>query len=398
MFRFSFIGVCALVACAYLCTPVRADDAAIPADQATSLANQLQTAINTGNAAAGDALFDRDALVDRATAGIDAPADFASQFRTGVKQGPSVLSSIIKSIGNGAGYHFLRLRQTKTETHALCRLMGADWTPNYNEWVYGKDASGQWKFVDCYTANTGETLSNSLRRVYLSRAMDLNPRLADTLTGEEKSYVTGFARVKIFLEDYRSHKYGEALDSYDYLPAAVQQSKWIMLIRYSASRAVKDAQPQAYTDAVTDFHKSFPDDPCLDLIQIGPEVKDKQYDDALHSLDRLDAYTGGDPYLLYMRGDIFLIEGGAANLALAKQWFQKSSDAEPMLIQPFWGLLTVSTKTQNYDDTSALLTEFAHRFHQPVGDLTKSPDYAGYVKSPQYAAWKASSNSTTRPN
>jgi hypothetical protein len=85
-----------------------------------------------------------------------------------------------------------------------------------------------------------------------------------------------------------------------------------------------------------------------------------------------------------------MMEGGAKALAAAKVSYQRSIDTEPTLAKPYWGLVTLSLKTRDFDQTAAMLDQIEQKLHLKIGDLEAIPLYAGFVKSDAYSKWKES--------
>jgi tetratricopeptide (TPR) repeat protein len=368
---------------------VLADDDALPVDQVAALGRQLETTFNAGDGATATGLLDVDALLDRTMQGITAPAQFQNAFRDGFERGATIMSSLVKATTNGGGYRFLRVRKVQGETRALCRLLSKEGGLNYHDWIVGKDAQGQMKFVDFYVATSGETMSQTLRRLYLSAAIRANLGMLNQLNERDKEYVASVTKIAQLFRDVQASRYNDAMSVYKTMTPAVQESKPVMVMRVTVTEKLRKQAPEDYAKAITDFERLFPGDPSLDLLCLNEFIDEKKFAEAHQSLDRLERFTGGDPYLQYMRGNLFMIEGGAENFAAAKKMFQDSIDAEPTLHRPYWGLVTLSLKTRDFDQTAAMLEEIHRKLHVRIANLTVIPLYAEFVKSDAYSKWKA---------
>ena len=144
----SGLFLAALFACA---SGVLAEDNSAAMEQATGLAKTLEAALNSKDVAKGDATFDVDVLLDRVMVGVTTSPEFSSGFRTGAKK-DSLLGRMIQAGASTTTYHFLRVRQVNGDVRALFRMTKGNGGVNYSEWVLGKDAQGQPKFVDLYAA------------------------------------------------------------------------------------------------------------------------------------------------------------------------------------------------------------------------------------------------------
>jgi hypothetical protein len=351
---------------------------------AKHLATTLETAFNTHDIAAGDSTFDLDAFLDRVTKDVTAPKGFAETFRTRVKN-KSLVGSIMSATSNEASFKFLRVHKVNGESWAICRLYQKGRGVNYLEWILGADAQGNPKFIDYYSLLTGERRSETMRRSFVAVVTEAN-------LGATRDIAAGDKSVADFGHDYQTGKYAAVLDDYKALPVAFQQSKAILAMRVVAAEHLQDLQPEAYTDALTDFQNLYPKDPSLDLLSLGGLIHEKKYDEAQQAVSRLEAFTGGDAYLQSLHGDYAMQAGGDDNFAAARKYFEAAIAAEPTLKQPYYGLVTLSLKTKDFDQTAEMLDEIRAKFNVHFKDLTTVPAYAEFVKSPAYEKWKAEQN------
>lgn len=367
---------------------VRADGAAPDAGQVRALARQLESAVKQGNGDAAASLFDVDAATDRAIAGVAAPPGVAQGFRQGLKSNAPLIKQIAQNV-RGGGYRFLRARQVGGETRVLFRMVQAQGGLNYHDWVVGTDAAGQLKFVDLYTAASGELMSQTLRRAFVMAAAHANPTLIERLTGRDRDFVNNIKTMQQITGALRAKRYQDALNAYGELPKSLQDDKNCMLLRLAAAQHLKAERPNEYEATMNDFARLFPGDPCLDLVCLDGLIEQKKFDQARQSLDRLKTFTGGDPYLGVMRGNLYLMEGGSANFAAARNEFETAKSVDPGIAQAYWGLVELDLKTKDFDRAAAELTEIQHALHMPIGPLEGKPAFAEFVKSDAYRKWKA---------
>ena len=361
---------------------------AAQADPAKDLARQLEAAVTAGDSAKTASLLDMDRLIDRTTSGVAAPEDFRTGFRDGMKKAQSPAGAIAKA-AQGGTYKVLRVRQVNSERRVLCRMVLENGGLNYHDWVVGKDAQGKPTFVDIYVGITGELMSQTMRRLYVAASVQANPTWIERLTGSDKSYAANIDKIDQFNRDMQGGNSDAALADYKALPQDMRQNKYFLIMRLVAASRVQEQSPQGYQAAAADLQKLFPGDPSLDLVCLDGLVTDHKYAEARKGVDRLEKFTGGDAYLQFLRGNLYLMEGGDANFAAAKKSFRQSIATEPTLQQPYWGLVTLSLKTRNFDETAATLNEIERKLPLKIGDLQNVPDYAEFVKSPAYQKWKA---------
>jgi hypothetical protein len=374
--------------CAWGSHAAMADIDPATAQQAKALGEQLASVFESGNAQAGESAIDKDAFLDRVTNGITVSQQFSDGFRTGFKQSP-FMEGMLKTAGAGASYHLLRVREVNGETRVLFRLLPANGGMNYNDWILGRNATGELKFVDVYVVATGELMSQTVRRIYLGAVVQQNLGMFDKLKGTDKDYIANLSKATELTTDIQSAKFNEVLEVYKTLPASLQQDKLFMVLRLTACDQLQAQNPQDYAAAVADYQKLFPGDPSLDLMCLDAFINAGNYDEAHKSIDRLEVFTGGDAYLEVLHGNVYFQAAGDDNIAAAKKAFQKAVDMEPTLAAPYWGLVTISLKTGDYDQTAALLNEIEQKLNLKIGNLQTIAPYADFVKSDAYKKWKA---------
>lgn len=380
------VGFVAAAVCISLSRLAQAD--AISQSQVSAMARQLETAIREGKVDAAVALYDQDAMVDRALAGVGGPAALEQGFRAGLKR-TSPIGRALGEIAKTGSYHLLRVRQVNGECRALFRLITQQNGLNYHDWVAGMNSQGQLKFVDQYIGATGELMSQTLRRAYVMAAAHASPTLLQRLAGSDKDFFNNIRTMAQMGADVRMKNYKAALDVYATLPKSMQEDKTIMTMRLLAAQRVRKQDPSQYMSAMADFARLFPGDPCLDLVGLDFLIEERNFQDARDSLKRLGTFTGGDPYLGVLRGNIDLLEGGPANVAAARNEYETATIVEPMLAQAYWALVTLDLKSNDYDKAAAELTQIQQRLHIKIGPLEGKPIYAGFVQSDAYRKWKA---------
>jgi len=356
--------------------------------QVVALARQLEAAVKKGDTASAQDTLDVDGLLDRVMAGVSAPADYADGFRRGAHRDLSLMTTIIQA-AKGGTYRFLRVRQINGQTRVLFRLLTARGGVNYHDWIVGTDAQGRVRFQDAYVALTGEDMSQSIRRVYIIGAVQSHPTLLDRLTGADKQYAANLSTVSQIGRDLQAGNYSATLSSYQSLPQDLRENKSMMVVRLTAASKLRGQRPQDYRAAMSDFRRLFPHDACLDLVCLDQLFEAGEYADARRSIDRIEAFTGPDAHLDTIRGKMYRLQGGSANLAAAQKEYDKAIALEPTLHEPYWGLVYISLQAKDFDRTVELLNRIQRELHVRIADLEKLPTYAEFVKSDAYRQWKA---------
>jgi hypothetical protein len=379
----------AMIVVLALSSAVRAGDEPEQGDDASSLARRLTDAVKSHDVAAARQLLDADALFERACAGVTAPADFRAGFRRGfvASAGNDIMGPIIKAAGSGS-YRLLRIHQVNGETRVLFRLL-TDGGLNYHDWIVGNDRQGRLKFQDLYIGITGELMTQPMHRTYVQAALAAHPGLMDRLRGKDKEVAGNLAKMQEMTRYSDKGQFEELLDDYKTLPKSMKEDKTCLVLRLMAAEKLMEKVPDEYGAAMADYKRLFPDDPSVDLVCLDALIEAKKFDEARKSLDRLDAFTGGDSYLLVLRGITYKTEGGEDNDRLTRQFYKKAIDQEPTLDAAYWAMVTLCLDAKQYDETAALLTRIRRELHVKIGDLTKLPPYAGFVESDAYKKWIA---------
>jgi tetratricopeptide (TPR) repeat protein len=276
-------------------------------------------------------------------------------------------------------------------------MLGADSGLNYHDWVVAPNPQGVLKFNDVYVAISGELLSATAHRAYIQGALAANPGLLDRLTGKDKELGDNFAKLAKMADASQAKQYQQVLDTYNTLPAAMQGEKSCMILRLVAAEQLREPSSDQYAAAMADYQRLFPGDPSVDLDCLDGLFFKKKFDDARTSIDGIDNFTGGDPYLQILRGATYKLEGGDRNLLRAKRCYQKAIDEEPTLADGYWSLVALSLDAHDYDETATLLTQIRQKLHMRINDLTKLPTYAGFVQSPAYTKWLAAQPASQAP-
>lgn len=360
-----------------------------PEETYRQVAVEFGRAVEAANADAAAARIDYDAMLDTAMEGIDAPQAVREGFQRGVKRGvknAGFTAEVIHAAEKGARYTLLRVLRIGGEGRALFRMIFTEGGVAYHDLVIGMSRDGKVRIKDVYVYYSGERLSQILRRAYIAVAADANKGLLDRLSGWESDYVKNLPVLKKMTESYKAGQHREVLKAYLQLPDSLKKDKSFLVIRVQAAQALGD---ERYAAAMEDFRRYYPDDPCLDLLGIDVYAIRKDYARALASIDRLDRSLGGDPYLSVLRAGMLLRQG---NPASARKAALGAIGAEPDLVDGYWTMVTISLEEKAFDDTLKWLKVLRDRFDLAFQDLTTVPEYAEFVRSPQYQAWRKIEN------
>ncbi|MCY1080506.1 hypothetical protein [Archangium lansingense] len=344
--------------------------------------SELEQGINAGDASILDARVDVEKLLERATRDTSAPQVFKDGFATGVRRsGMQLGKQLVASREDESSFRLLRLRMDGGAPHALYRVVSSQGGVNYLDMELAKNADGQVVIVDFYPYITGEVFSETMRRMFLQAAKEAGYNLMDKLMGKEQEFLKNASKLQEMQQLTQEKKFAEVVKLYNELPQSLRQNKPFLLLRFSASSQLEEAE---YQKAIQDFEKAYPNDPCLDLISIDGHMLRKDYATVMKMIDRLDQRVK-DPYLQYLRGSVMLDKGDRKT---ALGYFKAAVTAEPSLAMAHWVLIGLSLQDKQYKDTARYLDALERDTSVELADLTDLEQYAGFVKSPEYKPWK----------
>jgi tetratricopeptide (TPR) repeat protein len=352
------------------------------ADAYEVFAREVERGIAGGRAEA--LTLDVDALAERATADVPAPEKFRAGFVQGMKKGAlgnSLGKQLVDAVRAGGRLTLLRTWGSKSGGRALYRMMSESGV-NYLDLHLERPGSGPIKVVDCYPYISGETIGESLRRVYLLATSEAKLGVIDRLMGKEQEFLRNVHLLKEMQRYQGEKKYAEVIATFDKLPPSLKKERVFLLGRFNAASSLGD--DREYRRAIEDYEAALPGDPSLDLVSIDGHFLRKQYDEALASVDRLDARVH-DPYLEFMRGSILLEKGDRAG---AKRRFRAAIAAEPGLQAPYWTLVDLSMAEKDFRTTAELLTAVEEDAGVELADLEEVEGFEEFTRSREYRAWK----------
>ena len=359
---------------------------ALSNDQLRQLAQQISAAAQNKDPAALAAVFDWDGLLYTAASDLQAPKAehirFAAEMKGNDKKLGVLGQKIVEWVKEGAQYKFLRAHVEDGQQRLLFRLAVPDAVDfNYHDVVLSRRPDGKVRASDVYIFNTGEMLSQTTRRAFIMSTLRLAEASTAKLKGIEPEFQQHFKKIELMNDFIRVGQYKDVLRLYDQLPLRLQRDKNVMLTRLVAAQAVGGDANKA---AIDDFRNFFPDDPCIERFAIVYCVEKRDFPAALSKVDVIEKAIGGDPYLDVIRATLQL---EADNPAAARKLAEKAVAAEPTLRDAYMTLVFVSLKEGNHAETLDRLKDAYRRFAPALGDLTKQPKFAEFVKSPQYQEW-----------
>ena len=349
--------------------------------------SQVALAIKSGNVSALNDLIDWDALFNTTLKGIEVTPKLRQDLTLGLKNGLSRESGfsgqIVKNSREGGTFDFLKVREDKNRQAILFRLIQSAGSGGvaYFEFIPEKSADGKIRATDIYVFSSGEFLSEMLRRGILPVIANENRTFLDKLLTGERDYISDLPKFSETAQLIGQGKMKEGLALIQGMKPETRKQKAVFLLRLRAAQASDENE---YAATLDEYRKLFPTDPGLDLLSISYYTTKKDFKQALECINRVETAVGGDPYLNVTRAALCDVQG---NHDEAKRLARLATEKEPTLLPAYFELLGVSLIQKNHDDTLAMLKEIDQKFQLKLNDLSKVPEYADFVKSPQYKQW-----------
>ena len=242
-------------------------------------------------------------------------------------------------------------------------------------------ADGKVCAVDVYVFSNGEPITATLRHTLLPIVANESRNFLDRLVNGERDFVHDFPKIAEMSKLINQGRQREALAIAAKLKPETKKEKIVLLQRL---RAAQTSDEREYSAVLEDYRQTFPHDPCLDLLLIDYYFQKKDYARATECTDRLDKAVGGDPYLNVLRASLSAVAG---DLKEARELANRAVNEEPSLAPGYFALLDISLQEKKYKEALDLLETLDQTFKIKFSDLATEPDYAGFVKSPQYQEW-----------
>lgn len=354
-------------------------------EEAMELVQQIEATVAVGNPNVFAEAMDWELVFDRTTAEIDAPEETETAFRTGLLEGVTgnggLPAQVAQTAQQGGSYRLLQMREKDGELRALFRFLLPEAGVNYHDLLLVKGDDGRVRIGDIQVFLSAEDLSTTFRRFYVAMVAEQNRSFLEKLSGKNAAFAEHMGDVQAMSASIRSGQPGAALKTYKSLPEALQADKAVLLVRYQA--AVEEGEAECI-QAVRDFKRHHPNDACIDMLSLDLYSSTGEYDKVLECIDRVDESVGGDPYLNVLR---------AGALSAAKRFDEAMAagkaaiEAEPDMIQAYWEVIAVALQKKDFAEVSRWLDQVAADFEVEFEDLKQIPEYAEYVKSPEYQKW-----------
>lgn len=365
--------------------PIQAVDPSIPPKpvyfqasnkEAEELATAFAAAMSAGDLDTALAYFDFSAFAALATAeaSLKPPAsgDVAQRLQLAQQMGSAGVEALLQSQSETASpWRLLHVRRREEHSSAIVRTIGQSGLRYYELLIARVNDSP--RVIDMWVFTTGERLTGQIARWMHAGG---NPAPDQNLTPAQRMQ-------RLLERAVQTQNYALALEIFAELPEAERQELGVQRLRLQAAQATS---PEAGQTALEELIQLYPEDAGVALQAIAIRQEQQRYSAALGSIDLVDRAVGGDPYLNVLRAQAFRGDG---DFIKARERIAQAIEAEPDLQEAYWERVMISLAEKNYADTARALEAIRGRFAVTFLALETIPDYAGFVASPEYQAWRA---------
>jgi hypothetical protein len=359
--------------------------APVTADEAKHFADQLFRALEAQDLQQVERLLPTKQLLERVARDLEMTTDereayvSAAQARLGQGWfGRQILAATV----DGGSYKFLRVRVIEDRPRAFFRMLSADGAVTYHDYALARLPDGV-RMEDVFVFPAAQWISEELRRMAIP--MLTRVRQGRFIKGPDDPVARNARTQREMAQALEQGAVAKAVALYRELPEELQNDKAILMAYTQALARQGEAGAKDYGAAFEKLRKLYPNEPSTDFISYSYYALKKEYDQALLAVERFERAIGGDPYVASVRGN-FLVE--LKRFDEARRVAETAVKAEPHLAYPYFTRIFLSVRERNYAETLEWLKNVVQQCEVLMDDLATAPEYAEFVRSPQYREWQ----------
>lgn len=278
---------------------------------------------------------------------------------------------------------FMKVVTRGAETRPLLRFDYGDSGFEYIEFVVRSDGKGGIRIVDWAPLSGGELYSQVIGR--MSRILsDPAPGLIQTLLGMPKIDQESLKRMKAIAEMRRKGDLRGAYLEMEKLPAAISDSRVMLVQRASlASEAGDDANYRRMLARLEQLHGN---DPAAAFMLLDHYFFAKDLDKCLRAIGTIESRVGVDGMTQMLRSNIYMSMGKHQE---AVTYARKAIEVEPDMTDPYFTLAQSHVSLGQFAEAievySTLRDEFGYQFTKE--NFAKDETFTKFIASPQFKKW-----------
>lgn len=304
--------------------------------------------------------------------------EFNAGFFNGFSRGFNFGEMLVEQKSEGGSYQFIRAYEDeKNNFHLLFRLYGEGL--NYHDYLV-KEINGELKIIDMYIYMSGEYLSDTYKTYYksiLNKSNVLTKYLTEITVYQDALKLTEVKELNAAGNFKKAYKVYNSISSSSKVTKAFQLVN--IMVAFNLSEDI-------YYKAIKDYEKRFPYDPSLYLVSLDGLIFKKEFDKAIKSIDKLNELLGGDPFLNYIKGNIYYFEKDYES-ALGK--YAIINLEYPDFIEAYDSALGIYLETNNNEKVIEILELYVTRFEMDKEELkfNLSEFAPKFIKTKEFKNW-----------
>lgn len=295
--------------------------------EVTEFARKIEISIDKRDPTLLNDAIDGDALADKMN--LESGRDSRS-FEQGLKEGMKMGSKIVAALSEKGTYTMIKEYEKDKVHHLLFRLYDNGMI-NYHDYELTR-TKGKPKVADIYIYMSGETLSETLRNLYVQFKDDF--KASSTRTDDWTRKVT-YIRSMI-----TSNKHRDALDTYNEMPEKIKKGRLFQILHIEICSGLSDEE---YSKAIDEYEALYPNEPNMQLLLIDGYTLRKDYQKALNAVNELDKMIDKDPLLDYHRAMCYtLLNDDQKRLECLERLVKNVPEIEEGIIELIYDYLETS--------------------------------------------------------
>jgi predicted Zn-dependent protease len=227
-----------------------------------------------------------------------------------------------------------------------------------------------------YMLLSGERMSGMMRRLILTGLHD----------GPKSTAVADMTCMKAIMNDAVAGNFAEGYAAYLKLPEKYRQQKFIAIVALNCLQQLEGRDAE-YDQFIAEFRKTYPGDPCIDLLSIDHYKTRQQPEKALDAIRAVDRWCGGDLYLSYLEGDLLY---DLDRIDEAAKLAAKLRVGAPKEVWGYTLSVILAFREKKWAVATQTLQAQVMARNKPIDlpGLEENEYYAEYVKTKEYAELK----------
>ncbi|MCI0651130.1 MAG: hypothetical protein L0Z55_04535, partial [Planctomycetes bacterium] len=349
-----------------------------------AIGRALEQALAERDANAFDALIDRSEAVERALRGAFVVNDASRKNLASVRE--SLEKSILRGeellaiLGDDGSASFLRARREGDAGKVLLRLQSPDNTFRYQEYRIETKREGEPRVTDVRHIMDGYDATEIIRWRLL-RKLDSAPSAAAYGALEEPwEDEKRFAAIEKMCE---AGQWRDAWRAANDLPLELRHTQRTLRRSFAIAEHLSR---EAVEEVFARWRRIWPLDPTPILCRQQYFASNALHVEAASTCSAIAAALADPLYWKMQEGHQF---AAAGERAAARNCFRQAIELDARQDDAYWELVAMALADKDHPAVVALLDEMAAKLGMEYEDFTTTPEFADFVKSPEYQAWLA---------